>query len=160
VGTTLNNLAELYREQDRFDEIEPLYRRSLGIMEKALGSEHPEVGILFNNLALLYERQARYYGADAHHKRVLDIREKALGPEHPEVGSSFNNLAMFVLTQNDWARAAHYWHRSTDIMRRRAERDLAGSRREAPGGEAHRQFWGLVKTTHRLASSRGSRGCV
>ncbi|MEO0810268.1 MAG: tetratricopeptide repeat protein, partial [Pseudomonadota bacterium] len=37
VGTTLNNLAELYRLQGRYAEAEPLYKRTITIFEKALG---------------------------------------------------------------------------------------------------------------------------
>ena len=43
VGTTLKNLAELYRDTGRNDKAEPLYRHALVIMEKTLGEDHPEV---------------------------------------------------------------------------------------------------------------------
>ena len=43
LATTLNNLAELQRAQGRYAKAEPLYKRSLGILEKALGPEHPDV---------------------------------------------------------------------------------------------------------------------
>ncbi|MEO1610402.1 MAG: tetratricopeptide repeat-containing protein, partial [Pseudomonadota bacterium] len=60
VGTTLNNLALLYRAQGRYAEAEPLYKRDLAISEKALGPDHPSVGTTLNNLAALYESQGRY----------------------------------------------------------------------------------------------------
>ena len=56
VGTSLNNLAQLYLEQGRYVEAEPLYKRSLAIREKALGPDHPAVGTALNNLASLYQR--------------------------------------------------------------------------------------------------------
>jgi hypothetical protein len=37
-----------------------LYKRSLAIGEKALGSEHPDVALALNNLAHLYQAQGRY----------------------------------------------------------------------------------------------------
>jgi tetratricopeptide (TPR) repeat protein len=43
VGTTLKNLAELYRDAGRTDEAEPLYQRAVAIMENALGGNHPDV---------------------------------------------------------------------------------------------------------------------
>ena len=43
VATSLNNLAELYRNQGKYAEAEPLYKRSLAIREKALGPDHPDV---------------------------------------------------------------------------------------------------------------------
>ncbi|MBW4477585.1 MAG: tetratricopeptide repeat protein [Tolypothrix brevis GSE-NOS-MK-07-07A] len=41
VAQSLNNLAELYRLQGNYSKAEPLYVRSLAILEKVLGGEHP-----------------------------------------------------------------------------------------------------------------------
>jgi tetratricopeptide (TPR) repeat protein len=80
-STSLNNLAELYRKQNRYAEAEPLLERSLAIAEKTLGPEHPTVGIVLNDLAELYRAQGRNVEAEPLKKRALAIREKALGPE-------------------------------------------------------------------------------
>jgi tetratricopeptide (TPR) repeat protein len=53
VAAALNNLANLYGDQGRYEEAEPLHERSLAIWEEALGSDHPDVAISLNNLALL-----------------------------------------------------------------------------------------------------------
>jgi CHAT domain-containing protein/tetratricopeptide (TPR) repeat protein len=155
VGTALNNLADLYRVRGSYVEAEPLYKRSLAVWEKALGPGHPLVGNSHNNLALLYQVQGRYAEAEPLYKRSLAIREKALGPEHPDVGMTLNNLAWLAYVQSDWVHAADYWRRGTGVIRRRAERGLTRGRGEVSGGEAQRlawQFWGLVKTTYRLAA--------
>ena len=81
--TSLNNLAELHRVQGKYAEAEPLYKRSLAILEKALGPEHPHVATSLNNLALLYNAQGKYAEAEPLYKRSLSIYEKALGSEHP-----------------------------------------------------------------------------
>ncbi|MEE8201719.1 MAG: tetratricopeptide repeat protein, partial [Candidatus Acidoferrales bacterium] len=57
VAISLNNLAELYREQGMYAEAEPLYLRAISIDEKALGLDHPSLAININNLALLYDAQ-------------------------------------------------------------------------------------------------------
>ena len=54
MATSLNNLAYLYKRQGRYAEAEPLYLRSLAILEKALGPDHPSVALSLNNLALLH----------------------------------------------------------------------------------------------------------
>ena len=59
-GTTLNNLASMYREQGLYDRAEPLYLRALEIRERALGKDHPSVAMTLNNLAGLYEAQRLY----------------------------------------------------------------------------------------------------
>ncbi len=81
MGQSLNNLAELYRAQGRYAEAEPLYRRALAIVEKALGPEHPHVAANLNNLAGLYQAQGHYAEAEPLYQRSLAIYEKALGPE-------------------------------------------------------------------------------
>ena len=88
----LNNLAHLYKSQGRNAEAEPLYKRSLAIYEKALGSDHPGVAITLYDLALVYRTQGRYAEAEPHLKRALAIMEKALGPEHPDFATDLNNL--------------------------------------------------------------------
>src|SRR5207302_1393940 len=64
--------------QSRFDEAEPLIKRSLLIREKALGPDHPDVARSLNNLADLYQRQRRYTEALPLFQRALAIRERAV----------------------------------------------------------------------------------
>ena len=77
------------------------------------------------------------------------------GRDHPDVGIALNDLAGLAFAQSDWVGAADYWLRSTGVVKRRAERSLAGGREEASGEEPQRlawQFWSLVRTTYRLAA--------
>ena len=70
----LNNLAQLFYAQGRFGEAEPLLRRDLAILEKALGPDHPQVAKSINDLANLYLSQNRYDEAEPLLKRSLAIR--------------------------------------------------------------------------------------
>jgi tetratricopeptide (TPR) repeat protein len=99
VATSLNNLAEFYRNQGRYVDAEPLYKRSLAIYEKALGPNHPDVAMSLNNLALLYHDQGRYVDAEPLYQRSLAIREKTRGPNHPDVATALNNLAALYRDQ-------------------------------------------------------------
>jgi CHAT domain-containing protein/tetratricopeptide (TPR) repeat protein len=155
VGNALKNLAELSRMQGRLAEAEALYVRSLGILEKALGPDHPDVGNVLTDQALLYRVQGRLADAEPLYQRSLAIYEKALGPEHLTVASALDNLARLHYDQSDWAKAAGYWRRSTDVIKRRADRRLASARADKSAAEAQRlasQFWGLVKTSYRVAA--------
>ena len=49
---SLNNLAETYRLDGRHEDAEPAHNRALEIREKALGPDHPDVGMSLSNLAL------------------------------------------------------------------------------------------------------------
>ncbi len=59
VGTSLNNLAELYRAQGKYPDAEPLHKRALAIVEKALGPEHPDVATALENYAALLRKTGR-----------------------------------------------------------------------------------------------------
>ena len=155
MGRALNNLALLYQLQGRFADAEPLHRRSLVIMEKALGRDHPMIGTVLSNLPVLYDVQGRYAEAEQLYQQSLAITEKALGRDHPMVGTVLGNLAALALALGDWAQAADYWARSTGVIARRAQRGLAGAAKGSSEGEAQRSNWefaSLLKTTHRLVT--------
>jgi len=101
----LNNLAALYRNQGRYAEAEPLYKRSLAIREKARGPDHPDVALALNNLAALYDKQGRTAEAEPLHKRALAVFEKALGPDHRDVATALNSLASLYDDQGRYAEA-------------------------------------------------------
>ena len=79
VAFPLTNLADLYREQGRYTEAEPLYQRALHIREQALGSSHPQVAFPLNGLADLYREQGRYEEAEPLYQRALAIRYQREG---------------------------------------------------------------------------------
>jgi RNA polymerase sigma factor (sigma-70 family) len=112
VATSLNNLAELYRDQGQYGAAEPLYKRSLAILEKALGPQHIYVGYSLGNLAGLYKDQGQYGAAEPLYKRALAILEKALGPEHPDVALSLHNLALLYNNQGQYGAAEPLYKRA------------------------------------------------
>jgi tetratricopeptide (TPR) repeat protein len=112
---SLNQLAELYRKQGKYKEAEPLYRRSLFIVEKQLGEDHPDVAVRLNNLAVLYQNQGKYNEAEPLYLRSLSIVEKQLGEEHPDVATSLNNLAFLYHNQGKYNEAESLYLRSLSI---------------------------------------------
>ena len=51
VAVSLNNLAVLLKNQEKYEEAAALYQRALAIFEAALGSEHPKVVTCRKNYA-------------------------------------------------------------------------------------------------------------
>jgi tetratricopeptide (TPR) repeat protein len=70
VAATLNNLAGLLETLSRYEEAEPLYRRSLAISEAAYGPDHPSVAVTLNNLAGLLDAMGRHDEAEELRKRL------------------------------------------------------------------------------------------
>ncbi len=121
-GLELEPAADLFKRagiysssRGRHRQAAPFLERSLGIREKMLGPEHPDVASSLNNLANLYYVQGDYASAAPLHQRSLGIREKVLGPKHPEVATSLNNLALVYHDQGDSASAEPLYERSLAI---------------------------------------------
>ncbi|HJY84662.1 MAG TPA: CHAT domain-containing protein, partial [Candidatus Binatia bacterium] len=115
VATTLNNLAELYREQREYGRAEPLFRQALTIWEKRLGPEHPTVATALNNLATLYREQGEYGRAEPLFQRALTIWQKSLGPAHPNVATALHNLATLYREQGEYGQAEPLFQRALAI---------------------------------------------
>jgi CHAT domain-containing protein/Tfp pilus assembly protein PilF len=115
VAASLNNLAEVYREQRRYTDAEPLIKRALAIREKALAPGHPDIANSLNNLAETYKSQGRYADAEPLFKRLVAIDEKTLGPDHPKFAASLFNLAQLYHEQSRYADAEPLFKRSLAI---------------------------------------------
>jgi tetratricopeptide (TPR) repeat protein len=87
-GTSLNNLAELYRLQGKYVEAEPLYRHAPEIREKALGPDHLEVGTTLWGLANIHKARGNYAEAESLFKRAMGIFEKKLNPNDRKLSAS------------------------------------------------------------------------
>ncbi len=107
-------VAKLYGE-GKYDAALPLAGRVLGIREKALGPDHPDVATALNNLAALYKAKGDYTKAEPLYERALAIREKALGPEHPDTASTLSNLAGLYRAKGEYTKAEPLYQRALAI---------------------------------------------
>jgi tetratricopeptide (TPR) repeat protein len=73
IAVTLNSMAGLLRDQGRFAEAEPLYRRALAIRERALGPDNTSVGETLKDYAELLRRTGRAREAAALEERAARI---------------------------------------------------------------------------------------
>lgn len=80
VATRLDNL---YHAQGRYTEAEPLYQRSLTILEKALGPEHPHVATSLGNCALLVRKKGRAKEVDQMEARAKAIQARCAETNPP-----------------------------------------------------------------------------
>jgi CHAT domain-containing protein/Tfp pilus assembly protein PilF len=116
----LNNLAQLYGDVGRDADAEPMYKRAIAIMEKAVGLDSVAMAPELNNLAALYQRQGRYGEAEPLFKRALLLCEKSLPPGHPDVGRSLNNLATLYERQDRHADSEPLFARALAIYEKAA----------------------------------------
>jgi tetratricopeptide (TPR) repeat protein len=119
----VHEVADVYYFQSKYEQAEPLYKRSLEISEKTLGKDHPSVATTLNNLAELYQAQGKYAEAEPLYKRSLEISEKTLGKDHPDVAATLNNLAELYQAQGKYAEAAPLYKRSLEIYEKTLGKD-------------------------------------
>jgi tetratricopeptide (TPR) repeat protein len=115
--------GHIYDFQGRYSEAEPLYVRSLEILERQLGTDHPDVASSLNNLARLYETQGLYSEAEPLFLRSLEILENQLGVDHPNTAASFNNLASLYQSQERYSEADFFYKRSLKTSEQRLGTD-------------------------------------
>lgn len=120
LAAALNNLGQVHAGQGRDDLAEPLYKRAIALMEKALGLETPLLSAELTNLAALYQRQGRFTEAEPLFKRALSVSEKGLSREHPDVGRALNNLATLYVKQERQAEAEPLFQRALAIYQKAA----------------------------------------
>jgi CHAT domain-containing protein/Tfp pilus assembly protein PilF len=93
-GVASNNLAEVMYNLGRYAEARPLYERSLNLIEKTQGADHPDTAVVLNNLGGMQRELGEFDKARALIERALSITEAKRGPLHPETASSLNNLGL------------------------------------------------------------------
>jgi len=114
----LNNLGQVYGGLGQDAVAEPIYKRALGILEKAAGLDSVDMAPELTNLAALYQRQARYAEAEPLFKRALALRERSLPPGHPDVGQSLNNLATLYERQDRHSESEPLFRRALAIYQK------------------------------------------
>lgn len=115
----LNEAGNYCFERAQYAEAEPLFKLTLTIRERLLGSEKAEVAMSLNNLAAIYDHQGRYAEAEPLFKRALAIRERELGPDHLDVALILNNFAAFYASQERYPEAEKLYERSLAIRERK-----------------------------------------
>lgn len=97
-------------------ETEVFRQRSLALLEKNLGPDHPQLAAGLFDMAEWHYAQGQYDKAGPLAARALAIREKALGPDHPEVAASLNLSASIYEAQSAYAQAEPLYRRSLAIL--------------------------------------------
>jgi tetratricopeptide (TPR) repeat protein len=123
IAPLLNLAGNYLHGRGRFNEIEPLYRSALTIVEQVFGSEHITIAISLNNLAVLYQAQGRYNEAEPLYSRALMITKQKLGTRHPEVATNLNNFAALYCAQHKYTEAERLYHQALEIWETTSDSD-------------------------------------
>jgi tetratricopeptide (TPR) repeat protein len=105
MAASLNNLAVLRFDQERYQESIDLQQESIRIWETALGKEHPSLVAPVNNLATTYLKMGRFDDAELTLRHAMNVCKKTLGENHPDYAVLLKNYAV-VLRKLDRKREA------------------------------------------------------
>jgi CHAT domain-containing protein/tetratricopeptide (TPR) repeat protein len=110
---SLTTQAMQYYDQGEYAKAEPLYVRSLAIIVKILGPDHPNTAKVLNNLAMVYLGMGEYAKAEPILRRALAINEKSPGPAF---STALNNLAMVYKSMGQFTNAERLYGRALSIL--------------------------------------------
>ena len=113
VAHTLNNLANMNSNAQRFTEAEEMYRQALEIYQRLAkdnpNAHEPDVATTLNNLALLYYNIQQFTNAEEMYKKTLEIYQRLAkdNPEayEPNVAITLNNLAILYANTQRFTEA-------------------------------------------------------
>jgi tetratricopeptide (TPR) repeat protein len=95
-------------------------------MQKSLGPEHPDVGLVYAALAVLYLKRSAYEQAESSCQHALDILGKSSLPDYPALIVTVRTYAALLSKTNRKAQAELF---ETRAMTYKAEfRELSGTR--------------------------------
>ena len=116
--TSMNNLAEILRAQNKLDDARKILEQVLEISRRILGDEHPHTFKSMNNLSLIYQALGDSDGARKIQEQVLEISRRILGDEHPDTLKAMDNFAGTLQAQEDFDGARKIQEQVLEISRR------------------------------------------
>ncbi len=106
VAAALNDLGGLYKDQKKFDEAEPIFKRAASILQgKTSPRELVLMAMVQHNLCEMYRDQKKLDEAEKAGKEALSIRESVLGAQKPAVADTLRVLASVYVAAGKSAEA-------------------------------------------------------
>ena len=129
VAMTLNNLANLYSNTQRFSENEEMYKEALALYRRLAQSNpqayEPDVAMTLNNLALLYNNTQRFSESEEMYKEALAIRRRLAqsNPQayEPDLAATLYNIGHLKVRTEQYADAISSFEEALNIYRRLAQ---------------------------------------
>jgi tetratricopeptide (TPR) repeat protein len=128
VAQSLNNLAAVLLREGKPAEAEKIARRSLSIVEKAMGPEHVGIAANLTTLAQIEMARGQYRDAENSFKRSLVLTEKNLGPENPTLALVLMPYASLLRKTGRTTEAGELEARARKVMAKVPRHDVTPPR--------------------------------
>jgi CHAT domain-containing protein/Tfp pilus assembly protein PilF len=117
----LQEARELYTQafyaiiSGKYDEAQFMAEKALGIREKEIGPDHPDIAYTLTLIANIAYYKGDLVRAERLYHRAIAMLEKTLGADHPQVATRLNNLASVYQAKSDLAQSELLHQRALEI---------------------------------------------
>ena len=118
VAQTLNVITQVYLDQSKYSEAEPLLVKTLELERRTIGVEAKETLLTMSRLSVLYCYLARYRQAEQFARSALEGQRRTLGEQARDTIASQAQLAKAFLGEGRLAEAEQLSVRVRDLSRR------------------------------------------
>jgi tetratricopeptide (TPR) repeat protein len=117
LATSYGNVGCSYDELGQWSRALKYKLKALGIRERVLPADHPDLATSYNNVGCSYGKLGQWNRALKYILRALEMREKALPPEHPDLTLTYNNLSVIYqqLGISSLPRSTGDWQRGDEV---------------------------------------------
>jgi serine/threonine protein kinase/tetratricopeptide (TPR) repeat protein len=129
----LNDVGNVLEAQGDKDAAVRAQQQGLELKQRALGSDHPDVGISEGNLAVALQGLGRHSEALTHVDRAISLLEAGLGSGHPALAIQLNNRGEILNligrpgeARQSFERARAIWERELGMESRYLAYGLTG----------------------------------
>ena len=113
-ATTYYDIACVYGFQENDDKALEYHLKALGIREKKLRKNHPDLGRSLNNIGLIYSLRGDLKQALSCFLRAVAILEESLTPAHEDTITTYYNIADTYTKMGELDSASEWFRKAAD----------------------------------------------
>jgi tetratricopeptide (TPR) repeat protein len=115
-----SGLMDLYRQQGRLSELEPIIQHAIELQEKFIGESSINLAHTLVTLAGVYQQEGKYAQAEPFYERAMKIEEVNFGPNNQRSTSTLSSYADLLLKLHEDAKAAELQAHIQEIEKKQA----------------------------------------
>lgn len=117
LSAMMDSIAVMYKDKNKFDLAEQMFKKSLVLKEKTLAPDHQALAFSYEHLADLYKTQGRNELAQPLYRQALDVTSKSLQLKRPEAYSRLDSLARSYVESGQIDQAETLYKQALTVLR-------------------------------------------
>ncbi|CAF1500587.1 unnamed protein product [Adineta steineri] len=111
-----HQLGMLKINQGEYEKALTFYEESLGIRQKTLPPNHPDLAKSYKNIGAVHSHMANYPKALSYYEKALEIDQQSLPLNHPDLASSYNNIGNVHADMGNYSQALSLYEKALEIQ--------------------------------------------